>query len=633
MADRGPCLFMLKTVDGNGMSELWVNSTGKFNREWYLHCVNKERNEYFIKSQDGLQLYVHDWEAPSGAGFSHQTELRFDEEGTRLPGGSMSEHTRSMQRLWIMDLSHDEFTISLKDGRQLHQESCYPGRLNLSNEGVTTELINNQQSTNDDPARRMWRLERPEAVCKAEMDAKSEALQFCRDTLADVKSENDQRSEKWGVDPEVVVSAHTAIRKEHGALPLVWDEGMAQKAQESAIKMSLGIQSKQDGISYNWFESDVPETGVKDAIVSWYGQRPGKGMSFYQMVSKHMGTVGMAKHKHGEKYYWCATYNYGEPPFADCEVSDLIVTFVLTAEATEEGVQVLNSAGDRIAFIGGVQIGGRGTVARICKAVHEQLPGRHFQVLSDGVQIADQTSNCSVSARYDELPLCQLVPAKVQHIAPKTVVGAMQVTVIYTSPEPVQVEYDVQYDAKTTVADFKKQMAEKFGVRPADLLMMSKGGDGKELEDEKTMGDYDFKDPNKPDQHALVAWRICSSPSADEFKLHYKSHGVCFSNVEVKSSEMVGAVKKRVIDHGTDGPQAAKKLKFFFVGKCLEDDKTLADYQIGAESMVYAFHQYSPKELQTVMPKPVLMAAFPNEFKEGEYIQTPATDTTFVVPV
>jgi hypothetical protein len=478
------------------------------------------------------------------------------------------------------------------------------------------------------------------------MDAKPEALQFCRDILADVKPGNDQRSEKWGLDPELVVSAHNAIRKEHGAPPLVWDEGLAKNAQESAIKRADGCQSRCDGISYNDFESDVPETGVKDAIGFWYGSicdwRRGSEYNnyyyFFQMVSNKMGKVGMAKHKHGEKYYVCATYQYAatyddetwKTKFADKEVSDLIAASVLTARATEEGVQVLNNAGDQIAFIGGVQIGDRGSVARICKAVHKQLPGRHFQVLSDGVQIADQSSNCFVSPGYDDLPLCTLAPAKVKPPAPKTAVFAMKTTVIYTSPEPVQVEYDVGYDAETTVADFKKQMAEKVGVRPADLLMMSKGGDCKELKDEKTMGDYDFKDPNKPDQRALVAWRICSSPSADEFKLHYKRDHKCFSNVEAKSSETVGAVKKRIMDHGTDGPQAAKKLKLFFAGKCLEDDKTLADYQIGAESMVYANDQYDPKELQTMMPKPVLMAAFPNEFKEGDYILTPANDTTFV---
>jgi len=213
------------------------------------------------------------------------------------------------------------------------------------------------------------------------------------------------------------------------------------------------------------------------------------------------------------------------------------------------------------------------------------------------------------------------------------------VTVIHaSSPDGARIEPDVSYNADTAVVDFRAQMAKTLipDLGPAELLMISKG-DFQELEDGKVMGDYDFKDPNKPDAHALTAWTISSSQPVDEFDLKYKFHiSQHFENVN--PSETIGAVKKRIIAVYNGAPNelaraqvnTADGLELFFAGKRLEDEQIVADCQIGPDSLVYAFRQYSPGELQTMMPKSVLMAAFPNEFSDGTYIQKPDTDTVFM---
>jgi len=214
--------------------------------------------------------------------------------------------------------------------------------------------------------------------------------------------------------------------------------------------------------------------------------------------------------------------------------------------------------------------------------------------------------------------------------------GAMQAIVIHTSSKGTNVEEGVSYEAPTTVASFKAQMADKFGTSPAGLCILSKGG-SLELEDEKTMGDYDSKDSNNlfRDVFTLVAWGIGSS-SPDEFKLKIKFHGLCIEEA-VKASQTVDEVKKQIISFTKEASgflQAAKQdtadgIEIFFAGKCLEDAKTLADYQIGPDSMIFAYRQYDAGELQTVMPKSVLIAAFPSEFNDGTYIQKPGNDTAF----
>lgn len=188
-----------------------------------------------------------------------------------------------------------------------------------------------------------------------------------------------------------------------------------------------------------------------------------------------------------------------------------------------------------------------------------------------------------------------------------------------------------EYEATDTVASFKAKQAKKFSIPTEEIVLISKG-DLQELEDGKTMGDYDFKDPDKPDQQQLVLWRINASPG-EEFKMIYKFHKN-INPITVKSSDLVADAKKKLpverLEDSQGIPASADDLKFFFRGQELDDAKCLGDYQIGGLSFVYASCKHDPGELQTFLGKSVLMASFPSEFSsDGTYIQTQQNDTTF----
>lgn len=120
-------------------------------------------------------------------------------------------------------------------------------------------------------------------------------------------------SNNFNVDIQACLGAHNALRAQHGAPPLEWDETCAQSAQRAAQECmdqgQMHHNNIDDGQGQNLFMSSkggqANEDGGKVATTAWYSEikdydfnDPGFGGStghFTQLVWKGTTKVGMCK--------------------------------------------------------------------------------------------------------------------------------------------------------------------------------------------------------------------------------------------------------------------------------------------------------------------------------------------------
>lgn len=146
----------------------------------------------------------------------------------------------------------------------------------------------------------------------------SKATSRAKDELADVDDDDDAPEAgsspgQYGVDQQIALDAHNALRALHGAPPLVWDDTCAQHAllavqecvNQGALMHNNCSEYNEGQNLYTASSTGDNSANSKTAVQSWYSEldsydfgNPGFGMDtghFTQLVWKGTTKVGMAK--------------------------------------------------------------------------------------------------------------------------------------------------------------------------------------------------------------------------------------------------------------------------------------------------------------------------------------------------